>query len=962
MSETGLLGSSSASPASLWERGQRAERARDAEGALAAYTQIASIKLDLGEALPAYLLDRMAAVCLDLGDFKPAALVLDIAREQMEELGDTYGVFRMTLRLAQAALAATDLAQAERHLREALGSSFEVARAGRLLERVERLSWAGREASEVAMGRVEAGLTAARFWAASGRFEAAVAATELALRVLPGAEAFFSRSSMTLLLAEHHLDCGDLAKARAVEERSRPVQANDTSSEQDEVRWRLFGARRACLEGRLSEARAALDDAERGGRGPLTRLDLQAVWMLASLLGQMNRIQDAQRLIDRAAARCDPAGAGARWRRELGELRDLLARKRESASRAAALPFVPEQVFEDAPSATLNRPRESAALSRTHERFADAWSALVNSTLSALDAGRGELAAERLDALQALAASTDSARIRARTRYVGALLDHHRGEHGRAHAALVKCVESARAQGLAMDELQYLDLLAATSAALGSWPEYRRWSEAAKLHFSALAAALDDEDRVHWELNKWSQQDRYLLARVASVGDRGRSAFPIAHVARWLDERRRRSATLRCYREMGQLVGWSIERRLSSAPAGERARALPRPEDASSSDQIEAWVRAQIELVQRTPGDKARRSFAERSFPLARIPRGVAVLQYYAVADRLFVFLVQRGDIRVWTLPVTRIELHEAVRDTVGAIVNQVQLGTNDVEPALRRLAADVGLSRLLGAIHASVEHLVLVPNDALVHAPFAALPTGAGDERLCERFVLSYAPNPRWVDVNAAARSAPPAPRSFLGVAVRDAPGAQLGQLECASEEVRAVAESMPLGVTSVTLEDSAARPAAILDALEEAEWAHFACHGLFDRAEPHRSRLLVGGDGSAAGEVSLADIQLRSLGRLRMAVLAACWTASTAVLPGTELVCLPAAFLRAGAKAVMAPLWQVDDTVSLAFMKDFYAAAVRASTPRALADLQRSWLRSGDEERSLAFHWAAYQHHGQG
>lgn len=962
MIETGLLDSSISSPASLWERGQRAERERDAEVALAAYTQIARIQLDLGEVLPAYLLDRIAAMCLEVGDLGPAALVLDIAREQMQELGDVYGVFRMTLKLAQVALDSADLGQAERHLREAFGGSFEGAGEERLIERIEHLSWPGRGASDVAMGRVDACLTAARLWAASGRFQAAVQATELALRLLPGAEAFFSRSSINLLLAEHHLDCGELAKARAVEARSRPVQANDTSSEQDEVRWRLFGARRACLEGRLSEAREALDGAALLGRGPITRLDLQAIWMLASLFGQMNRIQDAQRLIDQAAARCGPSATDERWRRKLEELKDLLARKRESASREAALPFVPEQVFEDAPSATASGPRESAAVTRTQERFADAWTARVNDVLSALDVGRHELASERLDALQAMAASTDSGRIRIRTRYVGALLDHHRGEHGRAQAALLRCVEGARAQGLAMDELQYLDLLAATSAALGSWPEYRRWSEEAKLHFNALAATLDDEDRVYWKLNKWSQQDRYLLARIASVDDRRRSTFPIERAARWLDERRRRSATLQCYREMGELVGWSLEQRLSPAPGREEPRAIPRPEEATSSDQIEAWTRTQIDLVQRTRGGKARRSFAERSWPLARIPREVAVLQYYTVVDRLFVFLVQRGDIRVWTLPVTRIELHEAVRDTIGAIVNQLHLGTDDVEPALRRLAADVGLSRLLGAIHASVEHVILVPNDTLMHAPFAALPIGAGDERLCERFVLSYAPNPRWVDVGAAARSSPPSPRSFLGVAAHDAPGTQLGELECAREEVRTVAAMIPGCSSSVTLEDTAARPAAVLDALEKTEWAHFACHGIFDRAEPHRSRLLVGGDGTTAGEVSLADIQLRSLGHLRMAVLAACWTASTAVLPGAEQVCLPAAFLRAGAKAVMAPLWQVDDTTSLAFMKDFYTAAASVSTPRALADLQRSWLRSGDEERSLAFHWAAYQHHGQG
>jgi len=302
------------------------------------------------------------------------------------------------------------------------------------------------------------------------------------------------------------------------------------------------------------------------------------------------------------------------------------------------------------------------------------------------------------------------------------------------------------------------------------------------------------------------------------------------------------------------------------------------------------------------------------------------------------------------------------VREAVRAIVEQFLGRADRAAPALRRLAADLGLERLAAAIRPSVEHLVLVPHDTLVHAPFAALPVGVGDERLCERFTLSYAPNPRWVDAGAAARPAPFRPRRFLGVAVHDAPGAGLAGLRCASEEIRAAAALMPGGSSSRLLEDAAAQPGAVLDALADVEWAHFACHGVFDRTAPHLSRLLVGGDGRAPGEVSLTDVQRRSLRHLRVVVLAACWAASTAVLPGSEFVCLPASFLRAGARAVVAPLWSVDDATSVAFMKALYAAAASAPTPAALARVQRSWLRGPDGERALPFHWAAYQHYGQG
>jgi len=114
---------------------------------------------------------------------------------------------------------------------------------------------------------------------------------------------------------------------------------------------------------------------------------------------------------------------------------------------------------------------------------------------------------------------------------------------------------------------------------------------------------------------------------------------------------------------------------------------------------------------------------------------------------------------------------------------------------------------------------------------------------------------------------------------------------------------------------------------------------------------------DGTAA-EMTLADIHRHDFTRLRLAVLAACWSSSAAVLPGGELVSLPMAFLRAGARGVLAPLWAVDDAASGALMRDFYRQAAKTSPPRALAEVQRSRLR----EASIPYAWAGYVYHSRG
>ncbi|WP_437754610.1 CHAT domain-containing protein [Sorangium sp. So ce1389] len=957
----------------IWGRAQSRERAGDLEAALAGYALLVELKLDGGQPIPALLCERLAAVCVELGEHQAAVRVLAAARGRMQSLGDDYGVFVMTLRLAQASLRATDLESAELFLRDAFAQRQAIAARGPealgLLDLARRLGWRGRDATETAIGRVDASLTLARFWAAVGGFEAAASAAELALELLPGAGGQFSATAIGLFLAELHLDRGDLAGAAGAERRHGPQGTGET---EDQRRWALLGARRACLEGRLSAARQALELAHGRGEEPPARLELQAAWMLATLLGQLNRVGDAQRLLQHTASRLAPDRARGGLARDLEALSQLLGRKREGASRELALPFVPEQAWrrgaieddDDAPSpAPPPAARPAPGGERRVERFADRWAIGFNDVLLLLDGGDLHGAAAHLPALESLGARSDSPRIAARTRYLRALIDYHRGDYAAARAAILECLDGAREQGLALDELQYLDLASLVLARIERLEEYQRCAAEARALLGRLLEQLDGEDRVYWTLNKMSQQDTYLSARIDSLRWIERSSFPIGAVADWLSAQRLRRETLRCYREMSCLVGWDIDRRLEGEDAGAPGGAgvLSTPEAADSSDQVEAWVRFELGLTRRSGRGARRRSLADRRWPLLRIPRGMAILQYYAVADRLFAFLLTRGSISIRVLRTTRIELGEAVSGALLEIMQQnyAGIGPRRVDQALRRLAADVGITELLRPLIGAIEHLVIIPHDVLVHAPFSALPCG-GEERLCERFVIRSIPSLRWLDPGAAIASRPIRPGSFLGVAVREHPG--MPPLRRPLEEVQRAATLLPGACRRTILADGDAVPGAILAALERSEWAHFACHGLFDRAQPHRSRMLVSGPDGAGGEIALAEIQRKRLDRLRVAVLASCWTSGAAVLPGGELVCLPAAFLRAGARGVLAPLWMVDDVQSAVFMADFYRAAAESPPPQALARVQRAWLRSGDGRRSTAFHWAAYIHHGSG
>ncbi|MDC0744961.1 CHAT domain-containing protein [Polyangium mundeleinium] len=964
----------------LFRHADERERAQDFEAALEAYAAMLQSLLDGGRIVPEHLCDRIARCCSRLGQPRTAVRLLVTTRKRMQALGHAYGVFHANLRLAETCIEAVELASAEKFLADAvLGRPEPLESQGRtpaaLIEQIHALTWPGTSAEETTKAHVEAWLVVARYWAAIGHFAPAIEATKRARGAvrqarLPGK--FFSAPDIDVSLVELCLDRGDVAAAEEIEEEARAHPFKGTGPHPDETPWLALAARRAGLQGRLSDARRSLDRLVDQRRGPPTRRDAWITLFHAGLLAQLNRLAEAERVLDDFEARLDGGPVHAALRREVASRRQAIQDKRSDASQEEGLPFVPEQVLEgeeEAPHAEPGQTRPAATslggtTARQKERFTDEWALGANRVLVALAAGRLEEAFDRLSALEDLAAGTDAPRIRTRTRYYRALFDHARGAYATARDALLPCIDEAAAQGLPLDRLQYLERLMWTFARLGAAGEYAGRAAEAKALLDTLTSTLDHDDRVFWMLNRMSRQDEFVAARITSLSSIQPPSSPLLPIGAMLHRFRLRRETLARYREVACLSGWSIDRTLSAsteAPAPVLS-AVP-PELATESHQIEAWVRAQLELSRRTTGARTTRTvFLDRFLPLRRIPRKVAIVHYYAVADRLFVFVLSRGHISVTILPTTRVELYEAVRDVLSEIVQQWQarIGDRRVLQALRRLSKGMGVDQILGPLAGSIEHVILVPHDVLIHAPFAALL--CGEQRLCELFTLSIAPGVGFVDLANVPGRRRALPGRFLGVAVREYPGTSWKPLPGAIAEVERVAALVPGSGAATLLTGAAAQPKAILDALDEAEIVHWACHGMFDRDQPHRSRLLVSGPEGTTGEVTLADIQVRGLHRLELVILACCWTASAAVLPGHEVVCLPAAFLRAGAGAAIAPLWEVDDAMSGEFMVDLYRAAARWPSARALAEVQRSWLKEDARGRGMAFHWAAHVHYGQG
>src|SRR5262249_23866713 len=127
----------------------------------------------------------------------------------------------------------------------------------------------------------------------------------------------------------------------------------------------------------------------------------------------------------------------------------------------------------------------------------------------------------------------------------------------------------------------------------------------------------------------------------------------------------------------------------------------------------------------------------------------------------------------------------------------------------------------------------------------------------------------------------------------------------------------------------------------LERFDVVHFATHGLLSRRVPSRSALLLAGDRGEEGLLTARRIY-RLMLRSEMVVLSGCETARGRILAGEGVQGLAQAFFHAGARSVVASLWDVSDRRTADLMAGFYGHLAKGEAkaealPSAKLDLLR-------------------------
>jgi hypothetical protein len=340
-----------------------------------------------------------------------------------------------------------------------------------------------------------------------------------------------------------------------------------------------------------------------------------------------------------------------------------------------------------------------------------------------------------------------------------------------------------------------------------------------------------------------------------------------------------------------------------------------------------------------TPVPGARRALAARPPRAIRaaqlqrmLPPGARLLDYLAHDGVMGALSIGRDTLRGVASLASEAQLAQRAHGLLFSLRGAAFLPPErrESDPALETQMAELAALALWPLlVPATPGALAIAPVGPLARLPWAALPLPDG-RALCEACETVLVPGLRLGLAHSMSDAARQNTLSAPLVIAADA-----GELEAVGPETEALLEEFPDARVLSGTEASAAR---FLELAPAASWIHFAGHGGWRADAPHESGLRLHDRWLLAGEI--ADLSLRA----RWVTLSACHTARALVHPGEEWFGLARSFLLAGARAVVAAQWDVEDAPTARLMADLYARlATGVPLARALAGAQAERRATG-------------------
>ena len=326
------------------------------------------------------------------------------------------------------------------------------------------------------------------------------------------------------------------------------------------------------------------------------------------------------------------------------------------------------------------------------------------------------------------------------------------------------------------------------------------------------------------------------------------------------------------------------------------------------------------------------------------------LLFYWIGSDRAYAWVVTADRVRFVPLATNAQEIKKLVdsyRNTIVTSLGDPLAGTSAGDTLFQRLIQPVASVLPPGG------RVIIVPDGALNTLNFETLPV-PGERRRYWIEDVEVAVAPSLASLSARPTRSVDREHSVLLIGDPVSAEPRLPARKYASAALRAVASAGSEGASVFTA--GQATPAQYL-ASQPGKFGivHFTAHAEANAESPLDSAVILSPD-KGGYKLYARDVADRPLSA-DLVTISACRSAGERTYAGEGLVGFAWAFLRAGARRVIAGLWDVDDRSTAALMGQVYEKLADGSSPgEALRSAKLEMIRSG-AATAKPYYWAPFQ-----
>ena len=333
---------------------------------------------------------------------------------------------------------------------------------------------------------------------------------------------------------------------------------------------------------------------------------------------------------------------------------------------------------------------------------------------------------------------------------------------------------------------------------------------------------------------------------------------------------------------------------------------------------------------------------------LARQTRST-LLEYWLSPGQSYLWVITPGAIRMQTLPAQK--ALQPLLENYRAVVTG---GRNPLEVAGdtgRKLSATL-LSPATGVAEG---RFLVVADGALDSFPLESLPATSDPHKFwIQEASVAFAPSLNYLASQTSRRSGSPAMR-LLAIGDPQSATQEYPRLEFASQEMDSIAAALGGSRAAIVRGDAATPDSYAAAEPGRFEFIHFAAHATANQQSPLDSAVILSGaaDHNRLLARAVTTVPLSA----ELVTISACRSAGGRTYAGEGLVGFAWAFLRAGARNVVAGLWDVSDRATEELMTDLYRRlASGESAQDALRSAKLELIRSGGSY-AKPLYWAPFQ-----